>query len=355
MVNGHPLLIAECELKSQSTIMLDATTGSEDLRIDGNMGHVQAPSPDGRRLARQEEPGPGDWEEDTGPVVIRDLASGELLATLDPACQELPDEEACTDRYLSMDWMDWSSDGRYLAGGGWPGFAVWDTTNGQAVLVTPPNDPDMERWDVAFSPDGERMLVSWLIFGSDTVAIDEYSTKTWELLRQVPVHVEVADAALMFAGWSPDGSILYGRLGADIGAGNETLMWLDAETLEKQGPVVTLHDAATMQDALSPDGTRLATASASGEVRIWDLAERSVVHEIQLHDILPNELPAGIGWKDDTRVMVVTETGTLIEFTTDPDELMGLVASSLTRGFTAGECARYEIDPCPSLQEMREG
>ena len=93
----------------------------------------------------------------------------------------------------------------------------------------------------------------------------------------------------------------------------------------------------------------------STEEKPSEFAERSVVHEIQLGDILPDQLPAGIGWKDDTRVMVVTETGTLIEFTTDPDELMGLVASSLTRGFTAGECARYEIDPCPSLQEMREG
>jgi class 3 adenylate cyclase/WD40 repeat protein len=355
MVDGRPLLVAECERGSQSTLLLDAMTGSEDLRVDGARGHVQAPSPDGRWLARQEDPGPGDWEEGTGPVVIRDLESGEALITLDPVCQELPSEGDCTGRYLNMDWMDWSSDGRYLAGGGWAGLAVWDTTSGQAVLATPRNDDEMERWDVAFSPDGERLLVSWIIFGTDSVTIDEYSTETWELMRQVPVDTEAPDASLMFVGWSPDGSVLYGRGGADTGSGNETLLWLDAETLEKRGSAVTLHDDATAQDALSPDGTHLATASVSGEVRIWDLAERSVVHEIQLESILPDQVPAGIGWKDDTRVMVVTEPGTLIEFTTDADELIGLVSDSLTRGFTDAECARYDIDPCPSLDDMRAG
>jgi hypothetical protein len=79
------------------------------------------------------------------------------------------------------------------------------------------------------------------------------------------------------------------------------------------------------------------------------------VHEIQLESILPDQVPAGIGWKDDTRVMVVTEPGTLIEFTTDADELIGLVSDSLTRGFTDAECARYDIDPCPSLDDMRAG
>ncbi len=58
---------------------------------------------------------------------------------------------------------------------------------------------------------------------------------------------------------------------------------------------------------------------------------------------------------DDSRVAVVTQAGLLIEFTTDADELMDLVTESLTRGFTAGECARYVIDPCPTLEEMREG
>jgi WD40 repeat protein len=196
--------------------------------------------------------------------------------------------------------------------------------------------------------------VSRVDLSSDSVFVDEYSAKTFELLREVPVDPEASDATLSFAGWSPDGSILYGRGGADAGSGNETLVWLDGETLEKQGSVVPLHDDATAQDALSPDGTRLATASASGEIRIWDLAERTLVHEIQLDGILPDQVPAGIGWKDDMHVMVVTEPGMLIELTTDADELIGLVKESLTRGFTESECARYEIDPCPSLEEMRE-
>jgi hypothetical protein len=39
--------------------------------------------------------------------------------------------------------------------------------------------------------------------------------------------------------------------------------------------------------------------------------------------------------------------------TIDPDELLGIVRRSLTRGFTATECARFGFgDECPSLAEL---
>ena len=249
--------------------------------------------------------------------------------------------------------MDWSNDGRFLAGGGHhDGIVVWDTSSGEIVRFIRPQEEGFEPWDSGFSPDGKRLLMSRAMWPDDSW-VDVYSTETWELERSVQIDPETADKTLGLVGWSTDGSTLYGRGGAESGSGSETLVWLDAETLEKQGPVVRLHDDAVMDDALSPEGTRLATASASGEVRVWDLQERSLVHEFQLDDIFAGQLLAGVDWTDEANFVVVTETGMLAKFTTDADELAGRVRASLTRSFTEGECARYEIDPCPSLEEIR--
>jgi hypothetical protein len=42
-------------------------------------------------------------------------------------------------------------------------------------------------------------------------------------------------------------------------------------------------------------------------------------------------------------------------YTLDGDELVRLTRASLTRTFTEVECARYGIDPCPTLEELRRG
>jgi hypothetical protein len=213
------------------------------------------------------------------------------------------------------------------------------------------SDGELGPWDYVFSPDGERLLVS-LIDLAGSSAIDVHSTETWELLREVPFPKDLQPLPRL-AGWSPDGSTLYVTGQAAFGFGVGRLDRLDGETLEQQGPPMRLHEGGIVHDALAPDGTRLATVAETGELRIWDLAERSLVHEIELDSILPDQPPAGVGWKDDTHILVVTEPGMLVEFTTDADELIALVKESLTRGFTDAECVRYGIDPCPSLDEMR--
>ena len=38
---------------------------------------------------------------------------------------------------------------------------------------------------------------------------------------------------------------------------------------------------------------------------------------------------------------------------TERDRLLGVVKDSLQRGFKDSECSLYEIDPCPTLEELR--
>jgi hypothetical protein len=56
----------------------------------------------------------------------------------------------------------------------------------------------------------------------------------------------------------------------------------------------------------------------------------------------------------DRRLGVVLGDETLRLVTIDPGELLDLVRSSLTRGFTDAECERFDFDVCPTLEEMRE-
>jgi len=360
-VNGKLVFTLDCEtpywLGQSPTVVVDASTGDIELSVDGHTGWQHAVSPDGRLIARQDMP-------TGGGIAIRDLESGEVRSNLDLVCLhgvEPDPETGCGDDEFEFvtQWMDWSSDGRFIAAGSDGHVVVWDAVSGEVLtMIIPGDDDSFVAWDSTISPDGRHLIVFRIeSINSDaqTNWLDVYSTETWELERSAEIDTGSPAPGMDFAGWAPDGSTLYGRGGSAAGSSNSTLVWIDAETLERQGPTIRLHDDTTMHDALSPDGTRLATTSASGEIRIWDLSERTLAHEIQLRFMHPNELAVGVAWTDDSRIAVVTEAGLLIEFTTDADELMDLVTESLTRGFTAGECARFEIYPCPTLEEMREG
>jgi hypothetical protein len=45
----------------------------------------------------------------------------------------------------------------------------------------------------------------------------------------------------------------------------------------------------------------------------------------------------------------------LLRFTLNTATLVSLARDRLTRGFRPEECATYDIDPCPTLEEMKSG
>jgi len=53
--------------------------------------------------------------------------------------------------------------------------------------------------------------------------------------------------------------------------------------------------------------------------------------------------------------MVISQDGSVLVFTMDADELQQIARSRLTRGFTEEECASFNIDPCSTLEETRNG
>jgi WD40 repeat protein len=113
------------------------------------------------------------------------------------------------------------------------------------------------------------------------------------------------------------------------------------------GPFEGLLRAAT----LSPDRTLLATGTADGLVRVWDAHGGRLLQEIRVGDVPVK----GIAFIDAAHLAVAPETGSMLIMTLDVDELLAVARRSISRGFSKTECATYDIEPCPSLDELRSG
>ena len=100
--------------------------------------------------------------------------------------------------------------------------------------------------------------------------------------------------------------------------------------------------------APAPDGGRVAITSTDGHVRIFSI-------EGDLQHVIPLPNPSDAIWLDDNHLTVGTTYGPWTTITLDPSELGEIARSKLRRHLSTTECQFYEIDPCPTLEEMRDG
>lgn len=64
----------------------------------------------------------------------------------------------------------------------------------------------------------------------------------------------------------------------------------------------------------------------------------------------------GVAFLDNETIAVAPQGGgPLLRFTRDSEQLVNIAFDSLNRGLTEAECATYDTDPCPTLEEMRSG
>lgn len=361
---GDRILLSEACPDGVVTEIADLTRQAVVGRIPGeHNAQALTVAPDGTKFVRQdsdtpEGAQPGD--DYVGRIRVRDL-SGRVLTELegicvynqgstlpDPGCVDYPD----TPFRLWNFRMEWSPDSRLVAVVGLVGngaVVVWDTLTGEMIHI---HDDGLctasELQHAMFSPDGTELFISC------TFGLSVLDTGTWEVLREDLV--EEGEQALLvnLFGYTPDGSRIIGWwVDPTSPVEARSLIEIDPLTFEIK-PLPLEFDATPKMGAWSPDRSLIAIGLSDGTVKVWDVAESRVVHDIPVS----TGQVQGVVFVDDRHIAASPDTGHIFIFTLDPNELVDIARSSLTRGLTPAECQRYGFggdDPCPTLEQLRGG
>jgi hypothetical protein len=195
-------------------------------------------------------------------------------------------------------------------------------------------------------PDGlvQAAGASWVAAGGDTLVI--YDIDSGAVLAEFEIESDVISMAA-----TSDGSMLVvGDAGGLVRAYDTTTWELTAAW--------QAHEAFLRGFAVSPDGVRLVTTGQDNLVKVWDIsglaAGASLAGPPPLLDRIPGYFASDAAWLSPDRlaVFLATDAGYL-EVSLSVDDLVKEATQRLTRGFTVGECLTYQIDPCPTLEEIR--
>ena len=257
----------------RSVQVWDAASGQIKI-LDGHTDWVRsvALSPDGATLASSSEG-------ERGTILLWDVASGQLKATLDGGVGS----------------MVFSPDGTVLASGSWDGgVRLWDAASGQpkatlegqgvlskafspdgATLASGSIDGEVQLWDVASGQlkttlNGHKYRIYSLAFSPDgstlAIASGDGRAGLWDVANGLFKAILEEDTRGVYAlAFSPDGSAL--AIARDDGRAG---LWDVANGRFKA--ILEEDTRGVYALAFSPDGSTLASSNWDGTVGLWDTA-----------------------------------------------------------------------------------
>ncbi|HVM24559.1 MAG TPA: AAA family ATPase [Candidatus Limnocylindrales bacterium] len=345
-------IVVACDgpLDPATTFILEPDQLHVLARYTDHQAQASGLSPDGRRIAHH-LPGK-DFQ--FGPIAIQDVATGEVLVQLEGTCEwddfHIVSSDCRTNPEAPFIFyanrLAWSPDGTMLAGvsrGMY--FAVWDTHTGALLYTEPVDQRRGFVTDAFFTPDGADLIVTY--FGR---RLDRISVGAWERTLEASTDPRFLDATNLTLVDFLDGStfIAWGSVG-DAGGG---LFWVDVDTLavDTSRSASRISEGSIKSQAMSPDRSLVAIGSSDGFVRVFDSDTGAVRHELRFGTA---EIQ-GLAFRDEHRLIVAPQGGTVQTVTLDRDELLTLVRRSLSRGFSDFECQRFfPQNNCPTFAQLR--
>lgn len=167
-----------------------------------------------------------------------------------------------------VETLSFSPDSRWLVSGANDGVLIlWNVSQARKVEVFEGHSQFIDR--VSWSPDGQTLAVQRYPDPTNP-RLMVWDTHTWQVQREIESAQRMFDLA-----WSPDGQRLVTGL-----AGGEIALWNPATgELEKK---IKGHQANVLNVALSPDGRWLASRALDDELYIWDLNTEQVVQKLKV-------------------------------------------------------------------------
>jgi len=223
----------------------------------------------------------------------------------------------------------WSADSQRLAAVSDDGsIRIWDVRSNQETR--PLQGKAATAASVAWSPDGQHLAVAGKD-GSVSIWNLDSGTMKLELPRQ--------SAALVSLAWSPDGTRLVGL--TELGA---LKMWNASSgqelALPSHSPGDTFHFVAW-----NSDSSLLVAANRDGTIKVWDMA----ANQERLAMSQPGGIFALAFSPDGKKLATASADGRIEVFPIHIEDMLQVARSRVTRNLTAAECQRYLHQPqCPA-------
>jgi WD40 repeat protein/energy-coupling factor transporter ATP-binding protein EcfA2 len=211
--------------------------------------------------------------------------------------------------------------------------------SGREVAFLPAEEPFVQILSLGFTPDGERLIGSrspWLPFDSHRGQAAIWNWEDGQLERSIDTGGERAVL-------SPRGDLVVSTP-RTYDTGSQVAEVWDWETGQHLRTLAG-HSGSVTRAAFDPDGSRVATASTDGTVRLWDPGTGELQLVLRGH---MGRVGSVAFSPDGSRLATVSVDGTVRVWALDLDELIEIAENGLTRSLTDEECRQHlHVERCP--------